>query len=65
MLDYHAFNRIDPQTPALILEMGFLGGDQELLTAQQDRVADGIVASLRCFLDARSRAENNSLQEDQ
>ena len=26
MTEYHAFRRIDPQTPAAILELGFLGG---------------------------------------
>lgn len=51
MLNYHAFRRIDPQTPAAILEMGFLGGDQQLLTAEPERVAQGIVDSLICFLD--------------
>lgn len=50
MLGYHAFGRIDPQTPAAILEMGFMGGDQQLLTAQPERVAQGIVDSLVCFL---------------
>ncbi len=50
MTDNHAFRRIDPQTPAAILEMGFLGGDQTLLTSQPDRVAQGIAESIRCFL---------------
>ncbi len=51
MTEYHAFRRIQPQTPAAILEMGFLGGDQALLTQQSDRVAQGIAESLECFLD--------------
>lgn len=50
MTAYHAFRRIHPSTPAVILEMGFLGGDQALLTAGAARVADGITASIRCFL---------------
>jgi N-acetylmuramoyl-L-alanine amidase len=50
MTSYHAFRRIHPTTPALILEMGFLGGDQSLLTTEANRVADGITASIRCFL---------------
>ncbi len=50
MLGYHAFNRIHPETPAAILEMGFLGGDQHLLVDEPARVAQGIVASILCFL---------------
>ena len=51
MTEYHAFRRIDPQTPAAIIEIGFLGGDQRLLTDDPGRVARGIVASLDCFLE--------------
>lgn len=51
MTDYHAFRRLDPQTPALILEVGFIGGDQTLLTQEPDRVARGIINSLRCFFE--------------
>ncbi|MBV7331325.1 N-acetylmuramoyl-L-alanine amidase [Chloroflexi bacterium TSY] len=51
MYNYHVFNKVAPDTPAVILEMGFLGGDQMLLVHEQDRVATGIVKSLLCFLD--------------
>jgi len=51
MIDYHAFRKIERSTPAVILEMGFLGGDGPLLTGGADRVAAGIVESIRCFLD--------------
>ncbi|MEZ4708982.1 MAG: N-acetylmuramoyl-L-alanine amidase [Caldilineaceae bacterium] len=54
MTEYHAFRKIDPATPAAILELGFLGGDQELLTEQQDRVAQGVADSLDCFLSTPS-----------
>jgi N-acetylmuramoyl-L-alanine amidase len=50
MTEYHAFKRIHYETPAAILEMGFLGGDQRLLTEEQDRVAQAIAQSARCFL---------------
>lgn len=50
MTAYHAFRRMDPQTPAAILEMGFLGGDQTLLTQEQRRVAAAIIASINCVL---------------
>lgn len=50
MTEYHAFRRIHYQTPAAILEMGFLGGDRHLLTQEQERVAEAILDSVLCFL---------------
>lgn len=50
MTEYHAFRRIADQTPAAILELGFLGGDQELLTAQSELAARGVADSILCFL---------------
>ena len=52
MTEYHAFRRVAPQTPAAILELGFLGGDQELLTSQAPYVARGVADSLLCFLES-------------
>jgi N-acetylmuramoyl-L-alanine amidase len=52
MVGYYAFNRIPPTVPAAILEMGFLGGDQELLTRQPARVARGVFDSLICYIDS-------------
>jgi N-acetylmuramoyl-L-alanine amidase len=51
MTEYHAFRRVAPQTPAAILELGFLGGDQALLTGEASRVARGVADSLLCFLE--------------
>jgi N-acetylmuramoyl-L-alanine amidase len=50
MTEYHAFRRVAAQTPAAILELGFLGGDQELLTTGADRAARGVAESVLCFL---------------
>jgi N-acetylmuramoyl-L-alanine amidase len=50
MTEYHAFRKIAPTTPAAILELGFLGGDQLLLTQDPARVARGVVDSILCFL---------------
>ncbi len=50
MTEYHAWHRIAPTTPAAILEIGFLGGDQELLTKRTPLVAKGIADALLCFL---------------
>lgn len=50
MTAYHAFRRMLPTTPAAILEMGFLGGDQTLLKDQPDLVARAVARSVICFL---------------
>jgi N-acetylmuramoyl-L-alanine amidase len=50
MTQYHAFRKIDPRTPAVILELGFLGGDYDLLVGQPQLVAQGVAQSLLCFL---------------
>ncbi len=51
MTEYHAYRKINPATPAAILEMGFLGTDQELIMQHSDLVADAIVESILCFLE--------------
>jgi N-acetylmuramoyl-L-alanine amidase len=47
---YHAFDEINPDTPAVIIEIGFLNKDNALLTRQPDLVAQGIIAGLMCYL---------------
>jgi N-acetylmuramoyl-L-alanine amidase len=49
MREYHAFHEIAPQTPAAIIEVGFLGGDRRLLEREPDRVAQGIASAIFCF----------------
>lgn len=56
MTEYHAFRRIDPQTPAAILELGFLGGDNDLLANQQELPAKGVADGVLCFLDGGVKA---------
>jgi N-acetylmuramoyl-L-alanine amidase len=51
MSRYHAFREIAAQTPAAIIETGFLNADRELLTQHPDRAAQGIVAGIQCFMD--------------
>lgn len=51
MTAYHAFSKIDMNTPAVIIEVGFLYYDHDLLTKEPDRVAVGIRNGLDCFLD--------------
>jgi N-acetylmuramoyl-L-alanine amidase len=58
MTNYHAFNRIHPHTPAAILELGFLGGDRELLQQRPYQVAQGVSDSILCFLQQESDASH-------
>lgn len=50
MTDYHSFREIHPDTPAAIIELGFLRGDRELLTQGQALITQGIVEGVQCFL---------------
>lgn len=54
MEEYYAFREIDPSTPAVIIEIGFMGGDRELLTRHPDVVAEAIAAAVRCFFEEPS-----------
>ncbi len=49
MLNYHAFRKINSQTPAVIIETGFLYLDRALLTQHAERVAQGITSGILCF----------------
>lgn len=51
MTDYHIFRSIDARTPGIIIELGFMRGDQELLVNQPDLLALGIINGIRCFLE--------------
>lgn len=49
MTDYHAFRQVAPDTPAAIIELGFLYNDHELLTARQADIVEGLRRSVDCF----------------
>jgi len=51
MTVYHAFHEIDPQTPAAIIELGFMGADRALLTDDAYAVAQGVARGIACFLE--------------
>ena len=51
MTSYHAFGEIDPNTPAVIIETGFMNQDRELLTKNPSLVARGIAAGIMCHLN--------------
>lgn len=58
MTKYHAFHQIAPSTPAVIMELGFLSYDRDLLQNHTDQLAEGIFNGLRCFLEPASQPTN-------
>jgi N-acetylmuramoyl-L-alanine amidase len=54
MREYHAFSEISPQTPAAIIEIGFMGADRQLLTRRPDLVARGIARGIINFMQPES-----------
>ncbi len=51
MTEYHTFNEIHSQTPAAIIETGFLNLDRKFLTDNPDKAARGIVEGILCFVN--------------
>jgi N-acetylmuramoyl-L-alanine amidase len=56
MRRYHAFREISPTTPGVILELGFLSHDRDLLQNHPDTLAQGIVNGLLCYLQSEQPA---------
>jgi N-acetylmuramoyl-L-alanine amidase len=50
MTSYHTFDEIAPDTPAAIIETGFLYLDRNVLIGQPDRAASGIAGGIVCFI---------------
>lgn len=51
---YHAFSEISENTPAAIIETGFMNLDRELLTRRSELVAQGIADGILCYLNEES-----------
>jgi N-acetylmuramoyl-L-alanine amidase len=51
MTEYHTFYEIHNQTPAAIIETGFLYLDRDFLTTHPDQAAQGIVDGILCFVN--------------
>jgi N-acetylmuramoyl-L-alanine amidase len=49
MTGYHSFGEVDPATPAVIIEMGFLYLDRVFLTRHADLAAQGLAEGILCF----------------
>lgn len=50
MTNYHAFARLGIGTPAIIVEVGFLNRDREILTAPNDTIVEGLTNGIFCYL---------------
>jgi N-acetylmuramoyl-L-alanine amidase len=50
MTSYHAFDEIHSDTPAAIIETGFLNLDRQILTQEPDRIADAITQGILCYI---------------
>ncbi len=50
MSSYHAFDEIDSNTNAVIIEAGFLNLDRQILTKGQDQIAEGISNGILCYI---------------
>lgn len=50
MTSYHAFSEINPNTPAAIIEVGFLNLDHDFLTKKPDLAAKGIAQGILCYV---------------
>jgi N-acetylmuramoyl-L-alanine amidase len=51
MTEYHTFREVHSQTPAAIIETGFLYLDQDFLTSQPEVAARGIADGLLCYIN--------------
>jgi N-acetylmuramoyl-L-alanine amidase len=60
MADYHAFREIAPGTQAIIIEVGFMNLDREMLTDNVELPISGLVDGVFCFLDTSTVAKANA-----
>lgn len=64
MTYYHAFKEVNADTPAVIIETGFMNLDRRILTEEPDRIADGIAAGVLCYLRNESIAEPTATESE-
>lgn len=50
MTYYHAYREIAPETPAAIIELGFMNLDRDILTNHPDVVALGVTEGILCYV---------------
>jgi len=57
MTHYHAFREIALETPAAIIELGFLNTDRAIIADHPDLAAEGIANGLLCFFTPTATGE--------
>lgn len=50
MTEYHSFYEVHSQTPAVVMEVGFMYLDREFLTGHPERAARGVVEGILCYI---------------
>jgi N-acetylmuramoyl-L-alanine amidase len=50
MTSYHGFDEINGDTTAAIIETGFMNLDRQILTEQPEKVAEGILQGILCYV---------------
>jgi N-acetylmuramoyl-L-alanine amidase len=63
MTSYHAFQEIDPNTTAAIIETGFLNLDRQILTEKPDLVARGVTSGILCFVRNEAVTQTQPAEE--
>lgn len=56
-LSYHIFRDIHTETPAVLIEVGSLKTDRNIIVSQAGTVSDGIVAGILCYLDSQTNTK--------
>jgi N-acetylmuramoyl-L-alanine amidase len=51
MTEYHTFNEVHSETPAVIIEVGFLFLDRDFLTRNPEKAARGIADGILCYVN--------------
>lgn len=57
MTSYHNFQAASVDTPAAIIELGFMYMDRHMVTNERDVLAEGVFQGMMCFLDPESRLQ--------
>ena len=50
MTNYHIYSEIGADTPAAIIEVGFMNLDRDILVNRSDVVAQGVTDGILCFV---------------
>lgn len=50
MTSFHSFDEVNPDTPVVVIEVGFLNLDREFLNKSPEKAAQGIMAGILCYV---------------